>query len=148
VTILSDALLKGDGEYAVPATAGTIDPRWTWFFNSPTPNTWLASVLSLNAAGPASGNVTVTTSTTGSNLDPDGYTVTVGGTQSQAIATNGSVTFSGLSAGSHAVALSGVAANCTVSGGTHKPSPCHPVGPRRRFSCLAQSAPAGTRMTS
>ena len=63
-----------------------------------------------------SGSLTVTTNTTGSNLDPDGYTVTVDGGTSQAIATNGTVTFTGLSAGSHSVALSGVASNCTVSG--------------------------------
>src|SRR5437773_413844 len=62
------------------------------------------------------GNLTVTTNTTGSNLDPDGYTVTVDGGASQAVATSGSVTFTGLSAGSHSVALSGVAGNCTVSG--------------------------------
>src|SRR5436309_3895440 len=65
------------------------------------------------------GNLTVTTSTTGSDLDPDGYTVTVDGPNSQAIATNNSngVTFTGLAAGSRSVALSGVAGNCTVSGG-------------------------------
>src|SRR5204862_223880 len=65
------------------------------------------------------GNLTVTTSTTGSSLDPDGYTVTVDGSQSQAIASNNStgITFTGLSAASHSVVLSGVAANCTVSGG-------------------------------
>jgi len=63
-----------------------------------------------------SGSLAVTTSTTGSNVDPDGYTVTVDGSRSQAIATNGSVTFSGLSAGDHTVALSGVAGNCSVSG--------------------------------
>src|SRR5207245_3842209 len=59
----------------------------------------------------------VTTSTGGSSLDPDGYTVTVDGTTSQPIATNNStgVTFTGLAAGSHSVALSGVAANCTVT---------------------------------
>src|SRR5437870_4493935 len=68
---------------------------------------------------PTSGNLKVTTSTTGSNLDPDGYTVTVDGTHGQSIATNNStgVTFTGLGAGSHDVVLSGVAANCTVSGG-------------------------------
>ena len=68
------------------------------------------------SCGGATGDLAVTTSTTGSNLDPDGYTVTVDGNQSQAIATNGSVTFSGLSAGNHTVALSGVAGNCSVSG--------------------------------
>src|SRR2546425_5198395 len=63
------------------------------------------------------GNLTVTTSTGGSNLDPDGYTVTVDGTTSQPIATNNptGITFTGLAAGSHSVALSGVAANCTVT---------------------------------
>ena len=68
---------------------------------------------------PTSGNLKVTTSTTGSNLDPDGYTVTVDGTSSRPITINNStgVTFTGLAAGSHDVVLSGVAANCSVSGG-------------------------------
>src|SRR5207247_5010448 len=64
------------------------------------------------------GDLTVTTSTAGSSLDPDGYTVTVDGSQSQPITINTStgVTFTGLTAGSHDVVLSGVAGNCTVSG--------------------------------
>src|SRR5207248_3256849 len=68
------------------------------------------------APPPQTGNLTVSTSTSGSNLDADGYTVTVDGGASQAIGTNGSVTFMGFAAGSHSVALSGVAANCSVSG--------------------------------
>src|SRR5207245_6074173 len=40
------------------------------------------------------------------------------GTSSQLIGINGSVTFPGLAPGNHSVALSGVAANCTVSGGS------------------------------
>jgi len=72
--------------------------------------------VSCAAAPPQTGNLTVSASTTGSNLDPDGYTATVDGGASQAVGTNGSVTFTGLSAGSHSVALSGVAANCSVSG--------------------------------
>ncbi len=63
------------------------------------------------------GSLTVTTSTTGVSLDLDGYTVTVDGTTSQTVSNNGSVTFNGLSAGSHTVVLSGVAANCSVNGG-------------------------------
>jgi len=122
VAALSDASIVGEADYAVPASAGTLDPHWTWAFNSPgSPKTWLASVLTLNAAGsgPVPGNLTATTSTSGANLDPDGYTVTVDGdgTSSQPVTINGSVTFTSLVAGSHSVALSGVAANCTVSGG-------------------------------
>ncbi len=67
------------------------------------------------ATGGGTGSLTVTTSTTGSNLDPDGYTITIDGSFSQPIATNGSVTFTGPS-GDHSLALSAVASNCSVSG--------------------------------
>src|SRR5207249_1324341 len=86
-----------------------------------------AAMASLRAAGTASfpacgapaGALTVSASTTGSNLDPDGYTVTLDGnaSTSQPLATNGgTATFNAVAAGSHSVALSGVATNCTVSG--------------------------------
>ena len=67
------------------------------------------------AIGSGSGTLTVTTSTTGSNPDADGYTVTVDGTTSQAIASNGSATFT-VPAGANPVALAGVASNCSLSG--------------------------------
>jgi hypothetical protein len=65
------------------------------------------------------GTLSVTASTGGSSLDPDGYTVTVGG-QSKSIGTNASISFS-LAPGSYTATLSGVATNCTVSGGTSRP---------------------------
>jgi hypothetical protein len=67
---------------------------------------------------PGTGNLTVTTSTSGADIDPDGYTVTIDGTDPRAISTSGSVTYAGVSAASHTVALSGVASNCAVSGGS------------------------------
>src|SRR3989454_1015434 len=73
--------------------------------------------VSFVQSSPGTGDLDVTTATTGSDLDPDGYVVTVDGTTNQPIGTNGRVTFSGVSAGSHTVALSGVASNCSVSGG-------------------------------
>ena len=111
----SDNSMKEDAAYGVQASAGTVDPTWTWFFGAP--ETWLVTTLALNTAQPPTqtGNLTATTSTSGSSIDPDGYVVTVDGGVSQAIPVNGSVTFSGLAAGSHGVALSGVAANCTVT---------------------------------
>ena len=74
------------------------------------------------SALPTTGSLTVTTATSGASgdVDPDGYTVSVDGSSSRSIGANGSVTFSGLSAGSHSVALSGVASNCTVSGGNKR----------------------------
>jgi len=77
------------------------------------------TTFSVNCTTPP-GNLTVSTSTSGSSLDPDGYTATVDGATSKAVAINGTVTFTGLSAGSHSVVLSGVAANCSVSGGTSR----------------------------
>src|SRR5204862_4075502 len=71
--------------------------------------------VSCAPTGGGTGSLADITSTTGSNLDPDGYTITIDGSFSQPIATNGSVTFTGPS-GDHTLALSGVASNCSVSG--------------------------------
>jgi hypothetical protein len=61
------------------------------------------------------GDIVITTATGGQLPDPDGYTVTLDNTIAQSIPTNGSVTFTGASAGAHTVTLSGVAPNCSVS---------------------------------
>ncbi|HYU88974.1 MAG TPA: hypothetical protein VE966_00920 [Gemmatimonadales bacterium] len=76
--------------------------------------------VSCTAPPPQTGDLTVSTSTTGSNVDPDGYTLTLDGSTTRAIGTNASTTFSALPAGSHTVVLSGVAGNCSVSGGTSR----------------------------
>src|SRR3989441_7483512 len=48
---ISDNVLEGDGQYAVQTGAGSVDPSWTWWFNSSSPpRTWLATGLSLNPA--------------------------------------------------------------------------------------------------
>jgi PKD repeat protein len=118
ITTISNDSLKADGEYAVQAAADTVNAQWNWYFSTTYPGSWVVSALVLNPQGSTTtspGNLTVTTSTTGSNLDPDGYSATVDGA-SQPIGVNGSVTFTGLAGGDHSVTLSGVAANCTVSG--------------------------------
>ena len=43
----TDAWLKQDAAYAVPG-AGSVEPRWTWFFTAEHPGTWLATILALN----------------------------------------------------------------------------------------------------
>ncbi len=68
------------------------------------------------STGPSVGSIQVATATTGDDLDRDGYTVAVDGGPGQALAANGMITYSELSAGNHTVALSGVALNCTVAG--------------------------------
>ena len=60
----------------------------------------------------AAGNVTVSTITTGADIDPDGYTVSLVGEAPRAIGANGSVTFASVSQGYHRLTLTGMAANC------------------------------------
>lgn len=65
------------------------------------------------------GSVRATVTTTGVDLDPDGYYVSVQGggeTQQRSIGTNASVTIAQLLAGDYTVTLLGLAGNCTVSG--------------------------------
>src|SRR2546430_138964 len=70
---------------------------------SPEPEASLLPDLPL----PGLGAIVVSTVTTGSSLDPDGYTVTVDNGSSQHIATNGAVTGPGLASGNLAVTGAG-----------------------------------------
>ena len=63
------------------------------------------------------GNVQVTTMTSGSDVDPDGYVVEVNGPWAYdhvptEVASNATVTLRNLTRGSHTLALLGVSANC------------------------------------
>jgi Tol biopolymer transport system component len=62
------------------------------------------------------GSLTVSANTTGSDLDDDGYTVSVDGGAPQALATNGQVVFSNMTTGDRSVLLAGIAPNCSVDG--------------------------------
>lgn len=61
------------------------------------------------------GQIQVSVTTTGDDLDPNGYTVDLDGTSSEAVATNGSTTFTGVSAGSHTLTLENLAMNCSAT---------------------------------
>jgi hypothetical protein len=63
---------------------------------------------------PTTGTLRVTTATGGADPDPNGYALAVDGGTAQPIGRNAIVSISSLSAGSHALLLSDVAANCTV----------------------------------
>ncbi len=62
------------------------------------------------------GSLAVTVVTDGDTLDPDGYTVTVDGTEAKAIDIVDATTFPDLAQGAHTVELSGIAKNCTLTG--------------------------------
>ncbi|MEA2712996.1 MAG: hypothetical protein QOK27_957 [Gemmatimonadales bacterium] len=83
---------------------------------------FLLSALGVHACGggdlttpPTTGTLEVTTSTTGDQPDPDGYTVQVDAEPAQLIGSAATLRITEVAAGSHTIQLSGVAANCTVS---------------------------------
>lgn len=62
------------------------------------------------------GRIEISVTTTGLDVDADGFSVSVDGGTQQFVAPAGRVTLAGLSAGSHSVFLSGLAENCHVDG--------------------------------
>jgi TolB protein len=75
----------------------------------------LAACGSDRATAPSVGQVRVTVSTTGAGADPDGYTLTLDGTRSAAVASSGIATFPDVTPGAHAVAVDGMAVNCSAA---------------------------------
>jgi hypothetical protein len=93
---------------------------WTDHFSFSVPeiqyekSAWLNSG-DITISGATKGDIEVTAATTGMDLDADGYTVTLDGGASQAIATNGTADFKALDAGTYVAQISGLAENCAVS---------------------------------
>ena len=75
--------------------------------------------------GPNTGAIRVTVTTTGAELDRNGYSIALDGGAGQAIPVNDTMTLAGLSAGSHHILLSGLAVNCAVAA---NPRPVAVVG--------------------
>src|SRR5437773_786576 len=59
--------------------------------------------------------IEITAATSGTDVDPDGYTVQVDAGTAQTLAVTGTIRFEGLQAGSHTVTLAGAATNCPVA---------------------------------
>src|SRR5439155_343544 len=87
--------------YTLTATSGTLTQATSNAFN-------------ITAAPPPTGDLTVTTTTSGSNA-PSSYTVTVDGGQSKTIQATGSVSYRSRRAASHSVQLNVTPDNCCVS---------------------------------
>jgi hypothetical protein len=79
----------------------------------------------------ADGTLTVTTATSGTSGDPDGYAFAIGSGASRPIGASATVSVARVAAGATTVALSGVAAGCAV-GGENPPSPARPTPVRSR----------------
>jgi hypothetical protein len=83
---------------------------------SPSQTTQVPFSISCAGPGPTTGTLEVTTSTTGENQDPDGYTLVVDEGASQPIGLSATLTLANVTSGVHRVELTGIASNCTVSG--------------------------------
>jgi len=75
-----------------------------------------ASVAFSVTCGSTTGSIRLTTSTSGEDLDEDGYSISIDGFPLGPIGLNGSQTVSNLAAGDHTLVLAGLAFNCSVSG--------------------------------
>jgi len=71
---------------------------------------------------PLVGSLSITAASSGADLDVDGYSLTVDSGAALAIATSGQLLVPSLKTGTHTVALSGLAANCTVAGANPRPA--------------------------
>jgi hypothetical protein len=69
-----------------------------------------------DVVGPLTGSLAVTTTTSGTNTDADGYTIQIDSEQPAAIGSAATVQFSDLTVGDHTILLAGLASNCTVTG--------------------------------
>lgn len=75
----------------------------------------LTSACGSDPHEPGTGALELTMSTTGHDLDPDGYSVTVDAGSPLAVPTNGSASIPDLAPGIHTVTLSGLAGNCALT---------------------------------
>jgi hypothetical protein len=88
----------------------------------------------------------VTTSTSGTDLDPDGYSVSIDGDPGRAIGITDTLDISDLTEGDHQVSLGGVVENCTVQG--DNPRTVHIVsGSTTQAEFLVVCGPPGGAVT-
>jgi hypothetical protein len=76
----------------------------------------VAFAVACTAPGPTTGNLEITTVTTGPARDANGYLISIDGGPTQPIGTNTTLPVPNVSAVQHTVELLGLAANCSVTG--------------------------------
>ncbi|MGZ8391973.1 MAG: hypothetical protein ACXWWK_03940 [Gemmatimonadales bacterium] len=82
---------------------------------------WAVPLAGLACAGDGGTDVVlpplrITTATSGAEVDPDGYSVSIDGQAAQPIGLNATLTVDQIADGQHTVELSGIAGNCAVGG--------------------------------
>jgi hypothetical protein len=94
------------------------------------------------------GTIRVVTTTTGVQPDPDGYTVTLNGTNRVlSLPATGSATFTAVAVGNHGVTLSGAAANCNVLDGPSRSVAVTQDATAQASFAIACVAPGASQLT-
>ena len=96
---------------------------------------------------PQPGSIRVSVQTSGGDPDNDGYIVVVASEVRRFVSSQSATVIGGISAGTHTVALEGVAANCTVSG-THPLSVTVPAGQTVDVAFAIVCATTGIEITT
>lgn len=94
--------------------------RWQQLLGIAAAISVLGSCGSDDLTRPTEGTVQITTSTSGSDLDADGYTVSVDGGPPQAIGIRDTLNLPEMEPGEYPVVLAGVAPNCTPGFGVNQ----------------------------
>ena len=103
----------------------------------------------VQAPAPSKGQLEITTSTSGTDQDSDGYRFAVDAGQEQQIGLNSTTTGSRHRPGSHTVVLSNVASNCTASGGgTASTTVSAGAASQVSFTVTCTAIPPSTRNTA
>jgi len=123
--VAANCTVSGDNPRAISVTAGET-----------------ATISFAVTCAPTRGSIQVTTVTTGTSLDPDGYTLSVDGGASQAIGPNATLTLEDLALGTHALTLSNIASNCHLDGENPRVIEVLPGSMAVRFdlNCLGANA--------
>jgi WD40 repeat protein len=93
------------------------------------------------------GTIHVSTATSGSDPDPDGYSVTVTGFGGASIATSGTRDFAGVREGRVPVELSGMSANCAVDGANPRTADVS-FGATVEVAFIIRCVPAGSLLVT
>jgi hypothetical protein len=93
-----------------------LDPASLWFLLGAAVLTGLSCGSGSDIVAPTTGTLEVTSTTTGLEPDPDGYTITLDGVERVALGPSDVVSMDAIAPGDHSVGLSGVAAICAVQG--------------------------------
>jgi len=114
----STTLSLGPGRHTVAlgqltANCSATSPEAQEAVVSPSDTALVAFAVECRAA---TGILEVTAATTGFDVDPDGYFVSLDGGTARGLWRGGLVRYAGVPAGLHSVSLTGLAPNCTVSG--------------------------------